>query len=198
MRIRQFVPCSYTDFPGNVACVVYFGEAYPFKDSWTESRIVQYMIQNKQLIDGVVLRGNEPTLEMGVVRFCKRIKALGFAIKVDTTGLGPDVLKKLIDESLVDYISMELKAPPEKYLKLTGTAFSKVKEAYRLVRSFKPHEFKTEVNDDLDYTDVRQIASLTNKDDYFIHPAINETCQVERPLLSWSRALGVRFRGTML
>lgn len=197
MKIQQFIPCSYTDFPGNVACVIVLGNALNIKLYWNSQRVIKYMVQNKQLLEGVVLRGSEassatdPTLNPSVYDFCRKIKALGFSVKVDTCGFGPELLKRLIDDALVDYISMELKAPPEKYLKLTGTAFSKVKEAYRLVRNFKAHEFKTEVGAALAYEDVSQIAELTDKHDYFLYPSVEilEASDISR----WSRALGVRY-----
>lgn len=209
MKIKHFIPCSYTDFPGNVACVIVLGDAVNLKAYWNDRRVIKHMVQNKHLLDGVVIRGgrssassssgdlgndpaNDPTLTPSVYAFCKKVKAMGFSVKVDTNGFGPELLKRLMDDGLVDYVSMELKAPPEKYLKLTGTAFSRVKEAYRLVRGFKAHEFKTEINVQLAYEDVSQIAEMTDKHDYFLYPSV-EILEAS-DISYWSRALGVRYR----
>ncbi|MGX8796678.1 radical SAM protein [Fusibacter sp. JL298sf-3] len=186
MKVKQFVPCSYTDFPGFVACVAHLGSVINLKDYWNEHKIIRYLMENKQLVDGIVLTGDEPTLDMSVYNFCKRVKPLGFKIKLDTCGTGPGILKRLIDEGLVDYISMELKAPPEKYLSLTGTEFSKVKEAYRLVRGFEHHEFKTYVSDALDLNDIQKISALTDKENYFLSG--------KGDIIRWSHDLGIRAR----
>ena len=77
--------------------------------------------ERKKLIDGVVLCGGEPTISKGLVSLIKKIKKMGFLVKLDTNGADPKTLKKLIDEKLIDYVAMDLKAPKEKYQKVTGT-----------------------------------------------------------------------------
>ena len=66
-------------------------------------------------MDGVVVSGGEPTLQPDLVDLCRKIKALGFPVKLDTNGSRPRVLQHLIEADLVDYIAMDLKTDPVLY-----------------------------------------------------------------------------------
>jgi pyruvate formate lyase activating enzyme len=59
------------------------------------------------------------------VDFIRKIKEVGppaggFAVKLDTNGTNPEMLKHLLENKLVDYVAMDIKAPKEKYEELTG------------------------------------------------------------------------------
>ena len=87
----------------------------------SQTELFKFLKERKKLIDGVVLCGGEPTMSKGLVSLIKKIKKMGFLVKLDTNGADPKTLKKLIDEKLIDYVAMDLKAPKEKYQKVTGT-----------------------------------------------------------------------------
>lgn len=78
------------------------------------------MKEREKLIDGVVVCGGEPTMSKELTPLIKKIKKMGFFVKLDTNGSDPKTLKKLIDEKLVDYVAMDIKAPKEKYAKAVG------------------------------------------------------------------------------
>jgi len=76
-------------------------------------------------LDGVVITGGEPTIQPDLPEFIKKIKDLGFKVKLDTNGTNPEMLEKLITAlpgkpRLVDYVAMDIKAPLNKYIKVTG------------------------------------------------------------------------------
>jgi len=103
-------------------------------------------------IDGVCVTGGEPTLHSNLPDLCSKLKEMGFLVKVDTNGTNPTMIRELIDKGLVDYISLDIKAPltVEKYSKATGVnaekLLEKVKETVRtLLTSKVDYEFRTTV-----------------------------------------------------
>ena len=108
-------------------------------------------------LDAVVITGGEPCLQKGLPEFIKKIKKLGFLVKLDTNGSYPEILAKLIKEKLVDYIAMDLKAPAEKYKEVAGLKadFNNIKKSVKMIRqSGLPYEFRTTV-----------VPGFLNKDD---------------------------------
>lgn len=77
--------------------------------------LLEFLNSRKGKLDGVVITGGEPTLHPDLPEFIKQIKELGFAVKLDTNGTNPEMLKQLIDEKLIDYVAMDIKAPIDKY-----------------------------------------------------------------------------------
>ncbi len=99
-------------------------------------------------LDAVVITGGEPCLQKDLLEFIGKIKKLGFLVKLDTNGSYPEILAKLIQKKLVDYIAMDLKAPEEKYEEVTGAAadFQKIKKSVKIIMaSGLPYEFRTTV-----------------------------------------------------
>lgn len=99
-------------------------------------------------LDGVVITGGEPTLHPDLPDFIKKIKKIGYDVKLDTNGTNPTMLKKLITEKLVDYIAMDLKAPQEKYAATVGVSvnYNNLEKSVKMIiKSGLPHEFRTTV-----------------------------------------------------
>ena len=101
--------------------------------TWNE--IKEYLESRKRMLDAVVISGGEPTLKPQLFDVCKEIKAMGFLIKLDTNGTNPHVLKKLIEEKLVDYIAMDIKNDEAGYDLVTKvkTNMDKIKESIKLI-----------------------------------------------------------------
>ncbi len=133
-----------------------------------EKEFFEFLKKRKGKIEGICITGGEPTLQPDLIEFIKKIKKLGFLVKLDTNGARPDVLKKIIDQKLADYIAMDIKNQPKKYLKtiglgvetcgvetprrvgasLRGDAFmvDRIKLSFELImRSKIPYEFRTTV-----------------------------------------------------
>ena len=77
----------------------------------SEKYFFEFLKQRKGLLEGVVVCGGEPTINKDLPDFIKKIKKLGYAVKLDTNGSSPEMLKKLISEKLIDYVAMDIKAP---------------------------------------------------------------------------------------
>ena len=80
-----------------------------------ELALWSFLEKRRGLLDGVVVSGGEPTLQADLAVFCERVHALGFLVKLDTNGCRPDVLQDLMNNHLVDYVAMDVKAPGSKY-----------------------------------------------------------------------------------
>ena len=116
----------------------YFGETY------TEEEILEHFRKRRGFLDALVVSGGEPTLHKELSSFLRKVKDQGLLIKLDTNGSRPDVLASLIDEKLVDYVAMDLKAPLEKYPQLGFNSPQIIEESMKLLReSGIGHEFRT-------------------------------------------------------
>ena len=80
-------------------------------------------------LDGVVVSGGEPTLHVGLHDFIRDIRLRGFDVKLDTNGTRPKVLHALIEEGLLDYVALDLKAPPHSYPEATGRTDKRILQA---------------------------------------------------------------------
>ena len=98
-------------------------------------------------MDGVCISGGEPLLNADIADFIKKIKNMGFSVKLDTNGTYPDRLKELAAAGLIDYVAMDIKNSPEKYAETIGLDsydISKVKESVSFLLSGSvPYEFRT-------------------------------------------------------
>ena len=124
------------DFPGKVACTVFLqGCNYrcPFchnsellggcgEEFMSEEEFLAFLKKRVGLLDGVAVSGGEPTLYKGLPDFLEKIKALGYAVKLDTNGSRPAVLKELVEKGLVDYVAMDVKNGPQYYGQTVGLA----------------------------------------------------------------------------
>jgi len=103
-------------------------------------------------LDGVVITGGEPTLHADLPDFIKKIRVLGYQIKLDTNGTNPKMLADLIEKKLIDYIAMDLKAPFEKYELTVGVKIdcNNLRKSVKIIKSSGlPYEFRTTVVPDL-------------------------------------------------
>lgn len=108
-------------------------------------------------LDAAVISGGEPTLQRDLPRFIKKIKALGYLVKLDTNGTNPTMLRRLLKEKSIDYIAMDIKNSPAKYKKTIGANFdlAKIKKSIKIIKeSGLPYEFRTTV-----------VPALINRDD---------------------------------
>ena len=127
---------SFIDFPGKISCVLFLAgcnfrcpfchnpelvKRDRFSSYFDEQAVYRFLEQRKDFLDGVVISGGEATIQKGLFDLCKRIKKIGYPIKLDTNGSRPNVLKRLIDEGYVDYIAMDIKTDPFQYFPLITT-----------------------------------------------------------------------------
>ena len=130
MRILGLQKLSLVDFPGKVAATVFTGGCdlrCPFCHNaplvlpgrWTSAlaagAVLDFLASRRGLLDGMVLSGGEPLLQPDAADFLAEVKAMGFAVKLDTNGCHPDALADILDRRLADYVAMDIKNSLEKY-----------------------------------------------------------------------------------
>lgn len=137
MKIAGLQRFTLIDYPDKIACTVFSAgcdfrcpfchnpelvlpEKIKEQPHIPEKEFFNFLKERKELLEGCVLCGGEPTINKDLPQFCKKIKRLDYLIKLDTNGSNPTMLQKLIDEKLIDYVAIDIKAPREKYSKLAG------------------------------------------------------------------------------
>ncbi len=129
------------------------------------NEIISYLESRKGLLDAVVVTGGEPTLMPDLEEKIRKIKNLGFKVKLDTNGTNPEILKHLIDEKLIHYVAMDIKNSPEKYALTAGCKvvdLGKIKQSIEILKtSGIEYEFRTTlVKEFHDFPDIKGIGEL--------------------------------------
>lgn len=164
MKINGYERFSMVDFEGKICCTVFTGGCNmrcPFchngalvvgdvkSNQIDDGEVFEYLEKRKGLVDAVSVTGGEATLQPDLADFLRRVRVLGYQIKLDTNGLRPDVLKSLLDEGLVDYVAMDIKNSPQKYAMTTGLKnvdLDKINESMRIIKeSGVDHEYRTTI-----------------------------------------------------
>jgi len=176
MKIYGLQKMTLLDFPGHVACTVFLGFCdfrCPFCHNFElvdgtcpplmdETELYRFLEKRKGLLDGVAVTGGEPMLNGGLPELLKTVRQMGFKTKVDTNGCHPEMLKKLLDGGLIDYVAMDVKNSRDKYALTAGVArvdLSAIDRSIRLIEdSDIAAEFRTTVIEGHhDEADIRAI-----------------------------------------
>jgi len=163
-EIRGFIETSFLDWDGKISSVLFVPKctfSCPFCHNKTlvkepESlepvpieKIEDFIKERKDFIDGIVITGGEPTLYSWLPKLCKRFKALGLLVKLDTNGINPPMLSDLIGAKLIDFVAMDYKGPLDaRYDKSIGTKtdLNKIKQSIKIILdSGIDHEFRITV-----------------------------------------------------
>ena len=133
MIISGLQKTTLIDYPGKVACTVFtrgcnFRCGYCYNKELVLSNAPSialdeffiFLETRRNFLDGVCITGGEPTIHKDLPEFCRRIQDLGLFVKLDTNGSNPEMLRRLIDEGLVDYIAMDIKASLQRYAQVVG------------------------------------------------------------------------------
>lgn len=164
MLIVGLVKTSLIDYPGAI-CTVIFTYGCNFRcrfchnpdlvtgkisdlKTYSEEEVLNFLKKRKNVLDGVVITGGEPLINKNIRGFLKRIKGLGYAVKLDTNGSNPELLKDLIEGKLVDFIAMDIKNSLEKYSKTVGVNIDKksINESIDVIKnSGLEYEFRSTV-----------------------------------------------------
>lgn len=186
MLLGGFQPLTLLDYPGHTACMVFTAgcnmrcgychnpelvipqviRTRAPESFMAEEDFFAFLAKRKGLLDGVVITGGEPTVQADLLDFMRRVKAQDFLVKLDSNGANPGVLQQAIDEKIVDFIAMDIKAPPSRYNDLMdGQATvdtAKITQSKNIILgSGLPHEFRTTVLQGFhSENDVREIAQF--------------------------------------
>ncbi|MBI5552341.1 MAG: anaerobic ribonucleoside-triphosphate reductase activating protein [Desulfobacterales bacterium] len=155
---------SLIDFPDKISCVVFVTGCNftcpfchnpelargRFPQRITLDQLLAFLEPRRMLLDGVVISGGEPTLSPGLATLCRAIREMGLSVKLDTNGSRPEVLARLIEEGLLDYIAMDLKTdlshygPPLVAAEEAGPIRASLRRSIHLIMtSGLDHEFRT-------------------------------------------------------
>ncbi|MBE9547368.1 MAG: anaerobic ribonucleoside-triphosphate reductase activating protein [Proteobacteria bacterium] len=163
MKIGGLQRVSLIDYPGKI-CAILFTQGCDFRCPYChnpelvnpdlyeecipEDEIFSFLERRRGKLDAVTITGGEPTVQPDLVEFARRVKKMGYLVKIDTNGSRPEVLKKLIDRKLVDYIAMDVKAPLEKYRKIckANVNYDNIRRSIKMIMdSGVEYEFRTTV-----------------------------------------------------
>lgn len=164
MLIKGLQKQTLIDYPEKIACTIFlFGcnfrcpychnseliDAKLAKEvkTYSKDEILNFLEENKNFLEGVCITGGEPTLTNELLEFIKRIKALGYSVKLDTNGTNPEMLEKVLKNNLVDYVAMDFKAPLEKYEQVAKVKVNldELKKSVNIIKQFPDYEFRITV-----------------------------------------------------
>jgi len=212
MKIAGLQKVSLIDFPEKVAATVFLagcdldcGYCYnrwmldesAVEEALSREALLAWLKTRRGLLDGVCLSGGEPTIHPELVDLARAIKALGFALKLDTNGTRPRVLENLLEEGLLDYIAMDLKAPLDaRYHRVAGVRVSleAIRESLTLLRKGHcPYELRTTVGPALTPKDLLDVAhSIEPQEVWYLQPFVpTESVREMGPALSVEDLQGI-------
>ncbi len=167
MQIAWIKKTTLLDYPGHVACLIFTPwcnlrchQCYnpefvdpielkeTLKDLISEKAFFNFLESRKNVLEWVVICGWEPSLQKDLYKFIKKIKKLWLLVKLDTNGQDPKILKKLIDDKLIDFVAMDIKHRFDKYHKITSIKENtdKYKKSIEILKSsWINYEFRTTV-----------------------------------------------------
>ena len=134
MIIKGLQKLTLLDFPERLAATVFLGGCNmrcPFchnaslvvrdgGENITEDAFLEFLRSRQGKLSGVCITGGEPTLQRDLPDFIRRVRALGYAVKLDTNGTFPDLLQSLVEDGLVDFVAMDIKNSPARYAETCG------------------------------------------------------------------------------
>lgn len=196
MNIVGLQKMTLLDYPGKVACTVFLGGCNfrcPFchnkdlldgsAESWiTEEELLAFLKKRQGLLDAVCITGGEPTLQRELTGLARRIKDMGYLVKLDTNGSNPTLLKELVEAGVLDYVAMDIKNCPRRYGETAGVpkmTLERIEESIRfLLTEPVDYEFRTTVVEQLhsaqDMKEIGQwlqtLAPQTKAKQLFIQP----------------------------
>ncbi len=188
MIIKGLQKTTLLDFPTKVACTVFTPGCNfrcPFchnaslvmtpnaNETISEEEFFSYITKRCGILDGVAITGGEPLLIPDIKEFIKKIRRLGFLVKLDTNGSFPEKLEELLDEGLVDYVAMDIKNSKEKYATTAGLEDypEDIDKSIDIIMKKAPdYEFRTTVVRELHTRkDIEEIAArLTGAKHYYL------------------------------
>lgn len=164
MHIQGLQKLTLLDYPGQTACTIFLAGCNfrcPFchnaplvvhvdpADDIPEEEVLAFLRKRARVLDGVCITGGEPLLAPELEDFMRKVKEIGYLVKLDTNGSHAERLRFLVEQGLVDYVAMDIKNTPEKYAMTVGiegySPDNVIRSADYLMRGTIPYEFRTTV-----------------------------------------------------
>lgn len=201
MKICGLNKTTLLDYPGKVAATVFIGGCnfrcpfchngflvlYPSaQPEISQEELLKFLKKRQGILDGVCITGGEPTLYPELEDLLRKIRSLGYAIKLDTNGSRPHVIRSLTDKGLLDKIAMDIKAAPGNYPTLTGLRYpdmDSIQESVDfLIRGTIDYEFRTTVVRELHTEkDFREIGKWIKGAKAYFLQAYKDSAEVLQP-----------------
>lgn len=203
MKIDGIQKLTLLDYPGYTACTLFLGGCNfrcPFchnaslvlgKESGVgveETEWMAFLQKRKGILDGVCISGGEPLLHPQITSLIRKIKEMGYLVKLDTNGSFPEKLKEILKEGLLDYVAMDIKNTKEKYQESAGAPdldVEKIEKSKELLMTTDiPYEFRTTIVDKLhQMEDVEKMAKwLSGADAWYLQSFVHSGDVLEEGL----------------
>ncbi len=163
MKIHGLQKLTLLDYPKKTACTVFLGGCNfrcpfchnkelvlgDFPPAISEDEILKFLKKRIGILDGVCITGGEPLLHDDIEDFIKKIRDIGYLVKLDTNGSKPELLKHLINSGLIDYVAMDIKNSPNMYAETIGIDnfdLSPIEKSVEILKSADiNYEFRTTI-----------------------------------------------------
>ena len=192
VKIYGMQKTTLVDYPGRVATTLFTGGCNfrcPYCHNgdlivglndikpYTKDDIFDHLRKRRNVLDGVVISGGEPTLNRDLPDFIRQIKLLGYKVKLDTNGTNPAMLRSLVKDRFVDYVAMDIKQCRTKYADIVHADefdLDAIAESVEILKASKKvdYEFRTTVCQELHETkDMTAIGMwLSGAKAYYLQP----------------------------
>lgn len=199
--IAGLTKLTLLDYPGKVGCILFTQGCNlqcPFCHNSSligtaentpvdTAEILKFLDTRRGLIDGVCISGGEPTLHPDLLDLLKHIKDAGYAVKLDTNGSHPEILQRIQDRGLADYIAMDVKNSPDLYSITTGRpdlSMVPIEDSIRIIlQSGIQYEFRTTIVGGLHTVQSVQsmgywVSTIGIPEQWFLQPyqPVSDTC----------------------
>ncbi|MDR3258274.1 MAG: anaerobic ribonucleoside-triphosphate reductase activating protein [Fusobacteriaceae bacterium] len=164
MKIYGLQKTSLLDYPEKLACTIFTGGCNfrcPYchnaslviniddSNTITEENLLEFLEKRKKVLEAVCISGGEPLLQDEIIDFIRKIKSIGYMVKIDTNGSYPEKLQYLIENNLIDYIAMDIKNSLENYPDTVGIKNFDTKNIEKsiilIMKNYIPYEFRTTI-----------------------------------------------------
>lgn len=208
MKIAGLQKLSLLDYPEKICCTVFTSGCNfrcPFCHNsslvldldeatyMTEDDFFSYIEKRRNLLDGVCVSGGEPLIHAGIEQFLRKIKDLGYLVKLDTNGSFPERLKELVNKRLCDYVAMDIKSSRSGYLKAIGLSsfeYLKIEKSIKfLMENTVAYEFRTtavkELHSNNDFISISE--QIKGASRYVIQNFVNSDDVIDKSLSAFSQ-----------
>ena len=199
MKISGLEKLTLTDYPNHLAAII-FTQGCNFICSFcqnsslikcsegliNECEVLDYLNKRKNVLEGLVISGGEPTIQKDLEEFIVKVKKLGLKVKLDTNGNNYELLKKLIDSKLVDYVAMDIKTIFEEYDSIIGKKINveNIKKSIQLLKNSPiDFEFRTTIIKEFHNEEkIQKIIDYIDGSDYYLQNFQNSSDVIDKSL----------------
>jgi pyruvate formate lyase activating enzyme len=193
VNVKGIIKSSLIDYPGEISSVI-FTEGCNLKCRFChnvelltpsdspiipENEILALLEKRKKVVGAVVISGGEPTIHHDLIDFILKLKKIGMKVKLDSNGMNPSVINKILSAGIVDYFAIDIKTSPDKYKEVTGSgSFDAVMDTIVLLKKFNADfEARTTCVPDLvTFEDIESIGkAVGNLKKYYLQQFRNQT-----------------------